>query len=234
MKLSDLKKEFRIHEFEGTYLVYDPNPGSSQRSVYKYLCSVTKIKSKFKINGTEELYDDIDDLKIGIINFIASLPYGSEYYCPMYRKGYFESAIVGDYLMDKGFKSSSCFNRFETWKHEMANVYGGKSNPVYLTFVGLDYFGEISEEVNISLELSDSSWISQKCKREVGEIIKTIDAILKPLFIGNSINNFNKSKEFNFENFLGDLKTAKMFEIETKEYKEQLKANLKELLLTLD
>lgn len=237
MKLEDLKKEFRVVTLDGKYYVYNKEFGSSDYSNYKYLCNLDKSGNKFKIVGTDQYYSNVEDLKTAIQNYVDSLPFNCEFYNPQYREGYFESAVVNDYLRKQGFKSDgNHWGGIEGFCLELKNIYGGKSNKIQITISGLDYINEISETVDISLWTSSYSWISQTVKRDAVEIIKAINSIVKPLLLTDGINNVNESDKYNVEKFTASINEFDLGSLTkySKEYKHELKEKLQQILETLD
>jgi len=50
-----------------------------------------------------------------INSYIKSLKYDSNYYYPLFRKGYFEQTIIEDYLRSIGFKYIGSFSDVESY-----------------------------------------------------------------------------------------------------------------------
>lgn len=236
MKLSEIKKIYRVHELDGQYLVYNKEFSSSIYSNYKYLCNLEKNGGKFKIVGSGIWFDEIESLQNAINCYVDSLPFNCEFYNPIYREGYFESAVVNDYLRKRGFKHSNHYFGFDYYVYKPENIYGGFSNEINISFHGLDYYSDkISETVEINLEISDFKWISVKVKREASEIIKGIDQLLKPLLLTDGIQNVQQSDKFNLTEFTATINNLdpNSFNKYSKEYKAELKEKLQQMIEAL-
>ena len=237
MTLKEIKTEFNLLPYDTTdgriYIVY-PQNGSYFRGYLQYLCSLYRKGKRYGIVNTDDLYSNLEDLKDGIEKYLKSLEFKNHYYNPMYRKGVFEDYVINDYLEERNFKFLSSFQHVSVYEYNGKNVYGGNGNKLTLSFVNLNnYFGkEIPETITVSLMTGEWSWVEKTCKREVHEIIKTIDSILKPLFVGDSIINLNQAEKFNTEKFMGELKqlNASNLEVVSVEYKDKLKKELTQLL----
>ena len=234
MTLKEIKTEFKLVPFDTveihTYLVYPK--GENFRGYYQYLCSIYKKGNKVGIVNTYKLYDNLEDLKDGIEKYIESLEFTNHFYNPMYREGIFEEYVINDYLINRGFTQEGGYQNISTYKYIGKNVYNGVSNEIVLNFNNLDTYNGISNSITVSLMTGEWSWIEKKCKREVHEIIKTIDSLLKPLFIGDSVINLKQAEKFNTEQFMASLKQVNTSNLEviSVEYKDQLRKELTELL----
>lgn len=164
-----------------------------KRSVYKYLATVNKKGKSMFVTGYKPT-TKIDVLKQQINDFVSSLPYDSEYYSPLYRKGYREEIITRDYLESIHFTRNS-YGVDDYYILETPSIYGYQATKVSLFFTGLDAFNGISETVDVRLSTGDYSYVSCTCKRNVQDIIKAIDSLLKPLLLTESVSNINVSKK---------------------------------------
>lgn len=156
-----------------------------KRCAYKYLATVNKKGKSMFVTGYKPT-TKIDVLKQQINDFVASLPYDSEYYSPLYRKGYREEIIIHDYLESIHFKRNGVDDYYIL---ETPSIYGYQSTKVSLFFKGLDAFNGIKENVDVCLSTGDYSYVVCTCKRNVQDIIKTIDSLLKPLLLTESTSN---------------------------------------------
>ena len=184
--IKELKKHYEVFKHgKDTFLIHELKTGNS-RMVHKYLCTVTRIQKRYwSVVGQGIPTAKLDVLKANIEKYVDSLEYDSEYYYPMYRKGVFEEHIIHDYLSSIGFKYGSSYSDIETYKLNQKNIYG-KESVISLTFVGLNSFNKVSEYVEISYSIAFGSWVSVKVKRNVDDIKKGIDSILKPLFLSDA------------------------------------------------
>ena len=184
--IKELKKHYNVFKHDkDTYLIHELNSGNS-RMVHKYLCTVHRRQNRYwSVVGGSGSTAKLDKLKANIETYVNSLEYDSEYYYPRYRDGLFEELIIHDYLDKLGFKYGNDFGDTETYELNQKNIYG-KDSDVSLTFTGLDSFNKVSEYVDIYYSVSWDSWVSIKVKRNVDDIKKGIDSILRPLFISDA------------------------------------------------
>lgn len=182
--IKELKKYYTVFKHgKDTFLIHELKTGNS-RMVYKYLCTVTNNKGYWTVPNFKST-GKLDVLKNNIETYVDSLEYDSEYYYPRYREGVFEEHIIHDYLDSIGFKYGNNYSDFETYDLKQKNIYG-KESDVSLTFSGLNAFNKVSECVEISYSIAWGSWVSVKVKRNVEDIKKGIDSILKPLFLSDA------------------------------------------------
>lgn len=244
MTLKDIKTRFHVssHKHDGKYLIHSLEPGGS-RLVHKYLCSINKNKQgKFFVDGFEPT-GNIDVLSKQINDYVSSLEFDSEYYYPLYRPGVFEELFIKDYMTSIGFKC----NGNGSYSLKDKNIYNFNSSDITISFNGLDSWKNTSDdkgeewggilfdnskEIEVILHTGRYSWISSKCKRNCKEIRTTIDTILKPLFISDSVDNFNRADKLNDVEDI-DLIMNKIndkMELSSGSYKQELKKRLQETL----
>ena len=186
--IKELKKHYGVFKNgKDTFLIHELKTGNS-RMVHKYLCTVTNNKGYWTVPNFKST-GKLDILKNNIETYVDSLEYDSEYYYPRYREGVFEEHIIHDYLSSIGFKYGTGYSDIETYELNQKNIYG-KESDISLTFSGLDTFNKISEYVEISYSIAFGSWVSVKVKRNVEDIKKGIDSILKPLFLSDAATGF--------------------------------------------
>lgn len=182
--IKELKKHYGVFKNgKDTFLIHELKTGNS-RMVHKYLCTVTNNKGYWTVSNFKST-GKLDVLKNNIETYVDSLEYDSEYYYPRYREGVFEEHIIHDYLGTIGFKYGTSFSDIETYELDQKNIYG-KESDISLTFSGLNSFNKVSEYVEISYSVSWGSWVSVKVKRNVEDIKKGINSILKPLFLSDA------------------------------------------------
>lgn len=192
MKVKDLNLNYKVSKQDGAFHLYSLTE-TGQRSPIKYLCSVKKHGSiKFYVEGSEPT-SKFDVLQEQIKNKIESYEYDSEYYNPCYRKGVFEELIIHDYLRSLGFKNVDG----DTYVLSDKNIYGFNTADICVSIWGLNALGESipKKEVSVILRTGWSSWAEVKCKRNVKDIKKGIDGLLKPLLLTDSVNLITKSEK---------------------------------------
>ena len=183
-----LKEYYKMRKWEkgSTYHLYSLDV-ECKRTPHPYRASLEKKGPKFKVVGRTKWCSKVDDILLEVGEFVTSLPYDAEYYDPAYRAGYCEEMILHDYLRDRGFENDGHMFESQGYTLKKTNIYGGTSGEVLLMFRGLDYsFYKLQgkkepKEITISLDLGDYSWVESKCSREIDDIIKTVDSLLKPL-----------------------------------------------------
>ena len=243
MKFEDLQKRFQVSKLKhnGKYLVFDKDTSKGSRMVHKYLCQVGRKGYYFFVEGFKPTRD-IDVLEKQVRDYVKALPYDSEYYMPLYREGIFEEHIIHDYLVERGFKNEGDYSYTLNDK----NIYGFKSSDVSITLSGLDpwAFGLNSspsgktilpKEVKIILWTGRYSWVEVVTKREVEDIKKGLDSMLKPLYITDSVDNMQRAEKLNN---VGDVEMTlnvitQSYDHGTMEFKEVLKKQLQETLAKL-
>jgi hypothetical protein len=238
MRVKDLKDNYECFERNGFFHLYDPNRGSGMRNVYKYLCSVKKVgPTKFRLRGGKKTTSSFEELQKMIDKKLKSYKYDSEYYDPNYRRGVFEEFIIHDYLYELGFDSVGSSFGYETYVLKRPSIYGHQATKADLTFKGLKTLGayvgkeKYPTEVQISLSTGESSWISTTVKRNVEDIKKGIDNLLKPLMITEGFENIKDSEKMDS---FGDFEVMfKKFSIaagfKTKDAKAEIKKRLLEM-----
>ena len=240
MTIKELKQHYTVYgrySNEYPYLVYTKEAQENWRTVHRYLCSVKIIGRRITIiEQPGKSYNKLNDLKQAISSYTTSLPYDSGYYDPAYRKGVFEELIIHDYLSDRGFNSEHTGGGMLTYELANKNIYGGKIDTITLSINGLSWTGfkddKIPEEVKIILWTGQYSWVENKCKREVGEIIKSLDSLLKPLLLTNGVTFVNESDKYKAEQFNATINKlgTNTFKQYSKEYKEELKVKMQEII----
>jgi hypothetical protein len=202
MRVKDLKDNYRVLEREGFYHLYDPEHGSGMRNVFKYLCSVKKISStKFRLKGGKKSTSNFEEFQDMIEKKIKSYKYDSEYYDPNYRKGCFEEFVIRDYLEELGFEFSGSNFGYESFALKRPSIYGHQLTKVILTFKGLNtvraYVGQegFPKKVSISLSSGDWSSVNTKADRNVEDIKKAINSLVKPLMLTEGVENVKTSEK---------------------------------------
>ena len=192
--IKELKKHYNVLKHDkDTYLIHELKVGNS-RMVHKYLCTVHRMQGRYwnVVGSTSGATAKLDKLKDNIQKYVDSLEYDSEYYYPRYRDGIFEELIIHDYLDNLGFDHSGGYSHLEGYTLNKKNIYGKKID-LNLTFDGLSGLSfrsdNIPQYVTISYDVDYGSWVSVKVERNVDDIKKGIDSILKPLFLTESAEN---------------------------------------------
>ena len=237
MRLKDIKKIYLIdgRKFENKYLVFSKEVDVNSRLCHKYFCLINFKKNKAWVDDFSPT-SKIEVLQEQINYYIKSLKYDSDYYCPTFRKGYFEELVINDYLKSLGFEYKDSFMGYENYILKTKSVYDVVLTNVSITIKGLspDYNAEthessISKNVTIHVNLADYSWIESKCNRNVEDIKACFDSLLKPLMVSESVNSFNISEKLKNADFSTDvlLKTLMgNLDVSEKDFKNKLKANL--------
>lgn len=248
MTLKEINKKFLISEFKhnGKYLVYEKKAATTGRSVHKYLCSIGKKGINFFVEGCKTT-GKINVLERQIKDYVKSLPYDSDYYNPRYRKGLTEELIIHDYLVSLGFKNPIYSNSQFTYELTDNNIYGFKSSDIVISIWGLDAWEGTGrdEKGNVAFNLKDKvkvvlhtgafSWVQIETERNVEDIKKGIDSMLKPLYITDSVANLSRSTKLKNS---GDVeitmnKLMESYDIGSSDFKETMKKQLQETLASL-
>lgn len=205
LTLKELNTKFYVPRYKhnGKYMIHEKEPGNS-RMVHKYLCLINKKGGSFYVDGFKPT-TQIDVLESQIREYVKNLPYDSEYYFPLYREGMFEEFIILDYLYSLGFKRGS-YGMGRYFELKDKNIYGFKSSNFSISFSGLDTWDNsgkdkkgnitfnIPKTITIYLHTGSYSWIEVKVKRNVEDIKKGIDSLLKPLYLTDGVDNIKRAE----------------------------------------
>jgi len=209
-------------------------------NVDKYLCHVIKVKAGcYQVPGFKQT-SNLETLLENAKSYTNSLKYNTEFYNPQFREGYFEYMAVNEYLKELGFESDRGFMNDVFFVLKRENVYKGKRENIVLSIDGLDYFPRegksLPEKVNVVLHKGDYSWISIKnIKRHPDYIIPEIEALLKPLLMVDSANDFKMSTKLEAKDIHLKMETLMNdFSLQSEDYKEELKKSLRETLAALE
>jgi len=243
MTIKDLNTKFQVSEFKhkGNRLLYEKELAKTGRSVYKYLCLVGREGNKYFVQGFKPT-NKLEVLEEQVKEHVASLKYDSDYYCPSWRAGLFEEMIIHDYLGSIGFKHPHYSSSQETYELVDKNIYGFKSSDIVISIEGLWAWNHyvdgkfvLPKEVNVLLHTGDSSWMEVKAKREVEDIKKAIDSLLKPLYLTDSARNLKNATVLknasDVEMTMNKLTAS--YDIGSVDFKSTLKKQLEETLAKL-
>lgn len=224
MTVKELKNEFDyVIKFNNQYHVYSEG---GKRSVYKYLATVNKKGRSLFVTGYKPT-TKMQTLKEQINDFVTNLPYDSEYYDPMLRKGLKDELIVIDYLKSINFERDGyVVNNHDRFELKKPSIYGYQATNISLFFIGFD--DKNSDKIDVQLSTGDYSWVSVKCEKDATTIIKTIDSLLKPLLVTETVSNIKMSDKMKMSDIELKLKQLKNLDIEETDMKKYLK---KELLM---
>jgi hypothetical protein len=225
------KRNLKLTKFQNRTLVFEVSKGSYL--VHKFLCEIHKDKNHFFVEGNEPT-NKIEVLEKQIRDHVEALPFNSEYYNPMLRPDLFVSLCVSEFLRKLGFKNEDV----GLFILEVKSIYGNR-NSFHLSIFGLetdDFKAEngeweckLAQEVKISLAVGGYSFLTVTCERNVYEITKALNNLLKPLFISETLE-FLKLTD-NVKSFDG---TSVISEINSKgEKTEDIRKRLKEQLLEM-
>jgi len=157
---------------------------------HKYLCQIEKKNKSFKVYSDD--YDFVTKLvilELQINDYVKLLKYNSEFYNPMYRKGYFEEIVVHNFLRENGFT-----NEHNSYDIKLQTY--SKPIKLSLTFSGLDCH-EIENEVTIRFDGDgDWSWNNVTCKRDADIIIKTLNNLLHSFYLVHGSIAFAELSKF--------------------------------------
>lgn len=230
MTIKELRQHFKVFPYKTKLLLFSLEEGGG-RSVHKYICSTTKQGTRFSVEGMAPT-GNIDALKKNVHQHVTSLPYDSDYYSPMWRKGTFEHFVIHDYLESLGIVRAPYSD--EGYLVKVKNGYDHDNKLGYLHIDGLsNYMDDPKEEVKFRFHIGEStySWVGATCKRNVEDIKKAIDSLLKPYLTTISVDTFQSSEKMlnagDTEIYLQVL--TKQMDLLTVDYKAKLKQNLLEM-----
>ena len=226
MTLKEIKKHYRIRKMDGYYDLYTLKVDKSSRCVYKYICTIYKTPThKFHIKGCEPV-SKFELLQKQIEDYLNSLEYDSEYYCPSYRKGTAQDWFLVDLLGKYGFKRGG-YREPEGFRLKRDTVYGTENTILTVDFK-IDNHKEI---VSIYLRTGEYSWVTVTTSFDLMEIHKNLDALLKPYLLTEGIQNITLSEKMEMSDV--ELTLLKLKGFDSNLTKIDLKRKLLELAETL-
>lgn len=197
----------------------------------KYLCSITRNSSgHYKINGTKKWCKNLNQLIEQVQIYVKSLPYNSEFYNPGFRKGLFEKLVFDSHL------NNVFGDDYKSGVITIEDIYGEKST--IKIFSNLSDYEEQNVEIilqtkPVHLKFDNCSYIKTECKRDADEIIKALDGLLHPYFLGSAAISLLKAKKMSAVAKKINRFTIKDLEVieddYTKDLIQQLECILKEL-----
>jgi hypothetical protein len=224
MILADLKNAFPlVQKVKEGYLLHGEG---GKRTPYKYLATVKKKRDKFCVDGFP-FTKDIGVLIEQIKEYHKTLPFDSEYYNPLYRKGVLEDLVVYDYLDSIGFRHEGDF----VYMYKPKSIYGIPVTNIGIILTGMDYFNEVKDEVEIKLFTEGQGYTSvvTKAKRDAVEIIKGIESLLKPLLTTESLSHLELAEPMEMSDI--DIALRKIEGLDIKEF--DIKKHIKKRLLEI-
>ena len=252
MLLKDLKEHFVVSDFEkGKYLLYCKDENANGRYLARqFYCVVEKVgTTKFQIVPSKHFKGDVHSHIFHPTNFITSLiekvdeyvkslPFHSDIYQPSFRENCFYSYACADYLETLGFyRSRDGVAHGNLFEMENKDVYG-KPNKIILGIFGIDMTDDKSTDVIVKLYTSDIEWMSFKVEKDINKMIDFINKLLAPLFIGNSVKQFENFKGLNkvvgeFPNIEKSFMDVKTYQVNSENYKDKLIEELENILKVL-
>jgi|ERR1035437_127464 hypothetical protein len=245
MTLKNLAEHFETLQYynqskrvTNQFLLLNKRANLKKTDRFGYLCTIEKKGNNFRVIGPlgqeNKFTGKIQILKDQIESYVKSLPYDSDYYMPILRDGIFEQHIIHDYLKSIGFD-----NKYDdTYVLLQKNCYKYSAMNINISISGLsDTFltPKTSDTITIILHTGDYSWVEVKSKRDVEEIKKAIDSLLKPLLISESVNSFKTADKMKNA---GDInitmsQITRNLQLASQDYKSELKNQLMKLAATL-
>lgn len=231
MTVKELKEKFIVNKYDKGYQL-------THRTELNYLVDITFNKSYAELKGYPKT-KSIFILEEQIKDYCSKLQFPSYCYNPRYREGLFEEMAVHSYMRKIGFEDNNSWDGGNgCYKLNYGeNSYGYTATDVRISFFGLsdDFFAKDSlsrNEVQITLWVSDWSWVSVKTPRVAEEIVKGIDSLIKPLLVSEGTNLVTHSEKL--QNVSRDLditltQISENGDVFSQQYKETLKAKLLEL-----
>lgn len=241
ISVKELQKLYKVYSMDrGKTQILNNLNGYGEYSTQKYLAHIIKIKSGvYQVPGFEPT-NSLETLIENVGAYTKSLKYNSEFYNPVYRKGYFEKMVVIDYMRKLGFEQDSAGYSTNSvcFVLKRKTIYQGNREEIHISVNGLDYWSsddKLPETVTVTLHNGNYSWVETKpIPRNPDYIIPEIDALLKPLLIYDSVKDFTKSDELKMKDVDIIMKSLmNNLSVNSQDYKEELKKSLKGILAVL-
>jgi len=241
MTIKEIKDRYLVYKQEkGIYYVYSKEEGG--RSMHKYLTTLhKKTGTSFYVEGYKPT-TKLSKLVEQIQSKIKSLPYDSDYYNPMLRKGLFEEFIIRDYMGSIGFSDNHSWSSGESgFRLKRESIYGYRATDITISFDGLepefrtDGGKETKDRMKINLWTGAYSWISTEVDREVEAIKEGINSLLNPLLVTEAAENLKTADMTSAFDVINSIENKLSgFDVIKGENKEKIKKRLNELLLKLE
>ena len=229
MTQKEIKEHFKVSKFtinKNLHLYSKTEKG--KHLAIKYLCSLKTEGSYFSIvNSKLPKTNKIEKLKEDVESYLSTLDFDSEYYNPEFRDGFFEELVISDYLRNKGFEHGTNDYFQFTSKKSYSQI-----KTIELEIQNLDSMSEIKEDIEVKL-LFETKWLSVKCKRNVYDIIKTIEGLLYPILLLNTTSLISLTDKFTPQNIEMTEKKISGFDVKSKEIKDELIEKLEKTLKVL-
>jgi len=252
MLLKDLKEHYNVSDFEkGKYLLYCKDENSYGKYLARqFYCVVEKVgTTKFQIVPSKHFEgvlamntllptNDINMLCACVDEYVKSLPFHSDIYQPSFRENCFYSYALAEYLNTIGLvRSRDNYTHGDLFELENKDVYG-KSNKIMLGVFGIEMMDDKSTDVIIKMYTTDNAWMSFKVEKDINKMIDFTNKLLAPLFIGNSIKQFDNFKKLNkvvgeFPNIEKTVVDVNTYQVNSENYKDKLIEELENMLTLL-
>lgn len=232
MTIKDLKKNYQIYKRDNQFRISSLTEHG--RFPHKYLCSAEGNGYKYNVIGYPPTAD-INEFKNQVDDYVSKLDYSSEYYNPDVVEGAGHIWFAHDYLRGLGFRMGG-YGEPDSYIYDPKDIYGGNTTKFYISFNGLDT-GFMSpqnmEEITINLSGMGPSWMSVTVKRTYKDIQEGIDSLLAPLLTFEAGQNLKTASKCE----VGDVdyiqKSIEGLNAKSKNYKQELKAKLLEMVESL-
>ena len=215
MKLSTIKKYFKVIGEKGVYNLYDPNPNSSKYSNNRYLCTIHYNSKTEDIKIVELItptYDEVDEdgntvtiqkpyamyfdrtMKNDSINHFAQwvfefankLPYPSDFYDPLCRKVSNLHRKIDYYLKSIGFTNTHFSYGYDMHDYVLNNIHPYSKSIGSIT-LSIKFNEKDNDDLSgdIIMDTSHSSYVTKKFNG-LDEAIASINAIVEPILLNYS------------------------------------------------
>ena len=116
------EEKYSVFEWEGLYLIYDKTKkGKKTSNLYIGAFALTSDNKLYVFQGNE--YADIQSLLKAMEEYNNSLPFNHELYCPVYKKSYFITECIYEYLNRIGLTQlkgcSDIYTIYDLYGNEM-------------------------------------------------------------------------------------------------------------------
>lgn len=208
----------------GSIHLHDKNI-DGRRTLHPYVATIQLSKNGYFYN--EQQYDDVQNLRLAIEEYIKTLPYNPENYDPSYYKQTFIELCLEDYLISLGFKSGGYGKPRNYWR--LLDIYENEIFGVELDFC------EDKNKTDGTIVMHTNEFGYNKCSfTDLESAFGAINSIILPKILKDIniyINAIEKLNNFhNFKN-LKEVKLTAGLEIHDIKEKtiELLEKTLKEL-----
>jgi hypothetical protein len=221
MTLQEIKQHFIVEKEDDCYKIYSNVQESSTRFVYKYLCTAYKKGASFSVENKPYVSSITKFIK-QVNEYVASLPYDSDYYRPVRLKSSMVKCFIID-LIEKHFGKS--------YLSQYDNHYLKLDRGYQITKIPFGYIVTEDECVIYIEKPSSLTSIRVKCSLDFADVESSFYSLFKPFLLEISTNALMMAKQM--KNSKAEIEQVKIVNGFVEKTKLDIISELESLLNTL-